>query len=125
MAARKGLSLYTKESSVGTLNITSLGAKEEVKIDNSPKKTLQKKGDFIYKYAICSLCTSALANRDASRVDDMLAILFPHMYEEPDYPIPVDTTATAADESVQDRIQVPTSNSTNVIAGPSRLPYNA
>ncbi|KIY69814.1 hypothetical protein CYLTODRAFT_420375 [Cylindrobasidium torrendii FP15055 ss-10] len=73
LAARRGLSLYTKENSVGTLHVGELEEKDESKeVDLSKDKkrggkTKALKGDFI------------------SKVDDMLAILFPHMYEETEY----------------------------------------
>lgn len=48
LAARQGLSLYTKENSAGTLNISSL-ADDDTKTVDSPRKKVQK-GDFISKY---------------------------------------------------------------------------
>lgn len=50
LAARQGLSLYTKENSAGTLNVSSLGMDAETKTVDSPVKKVQK-GDFIFKYA--------------------------------------------------------------------------
>jgi len=70
LAARQDLSLYTEENSHGTLNVTPFAADgNEKKVDNPGKKKAQK-GDFI------------------SKVDDMLAILFPHMYEDLEYLLP-------------------------------------
>lgn len=49
LAARQGLSLYTKENSAGTLNVSSLGMDSETKIVDSPVKKKVEKGDFIFK----------------------------------------------------------------------------
>lgn len=70
LAARKGLSLYTKANSIGTVSVSSFVNESDQIIDNPEKRKAQQKGDFIYK------------------VDDMLAILFPHMYEDLEYLLP-------------------------------------
>lgn len=49
LAARQGLSLYTKENSAGTLNVSSLGMDSETKTVDSPVKKKVEKGDFIFK----------------------------------------------------------------------------
>ncbi|KAJ7050573.1 SNF2 family N-terminal domain-containing protein [Mycena amicta] len=86
LAARQGLSLYTKENSVGSiLDVTSL-AEDETKKIRSPVKKKMQKGDFILK------------------IDDMLAILFPHCVEDVEYLLPEE-----AMEGVE----------TNAVAGPS------
>ncbi|KAF9007147.1 SNF2 family N-terminal domain-containing protein [Cyathus striatus] len=90
LAARQGLSLYTKENSAGTLNVSSFVNDNDKKAVDSPAKKAQK-GDFIYK------------------IDDMLAILFPHMFEEIDYLI-------ANDENAYMDV-----SGTSAIAGTSRL----
>lgn len=75
LAARQDLSLYTRDRSEGTLDLTSftnLNA-EKPKVDAPGKKKVKdkaQKGDFIFK------------------VDDMLAVLFPHMYEDVEYLLP-------------------------------------
>jgi hypothetical protein len=56
LAARQGLSLYTKENSAGTLNVSSLGMDAEEKTVDSPVKKVQK-GDFIFKYVHITLHT--------------------------------------------------------------------
>ncbi|KAL0068237.1 hypothetical protein AAF712_004622 [Marasmius tenuissimus] len=68
LAARQGLSLYTKDNAKGSLNST-FGNNTEKEVIEAPKKNAGKnqKGDFI------------------SKIDDMLAVLFPHMYEDPEY----------------------------------------
>ena len=82
LATRQGLSIYTQENSEGTLDLTSFSGitTEKPRID-APEKKAQKgaqKGDFIF------------------RVDDMLAILFPHMYEEVEYLLPEEEGAVAS-----------------------------
>ncbi|KAF7317918.1 SNF2 family helicase [Mycena kentingensis (nom. inval.)] len=94
LAARQGLSLYTKDHSEGSLNVASLAGDENKKIDASPKKNKrnvkgQQKGDFILS------------------LNDMLEILFPHMFEDFEYMV-----VEEAMEGVE---------STNAVAGPSRL----
>ncbi|KAG6849134.1 hypothetical protein H0H93_011044 [Arthromyces matolae] len=100
LAARQGLSLYTKENSAGTLNVAALSTDADAKIANSPKKlkkTVQK-GDFI------------------SNTDDMLAILFPHMYEELQFLIPEDESMAIPIDNANSNV-----NSIPQAAGPSRL----
>jgi len=50
--------------------VSPFAAEREQVIDSPEKRKAQQKGDFIYK------------------VDDMLAILFPHMFEDVEYLIP-------------------------------------
>jgi len=70
LAARKDLSLYTKDNSMGTVNVSSFAKADEQSVDDPDKKRSRQKGDFIYK------------------VEDMLGILFPHMVEELEYLLP-------------------------------------
>ncbi|KIK58778.1 hypothetical protein GYMLUDRAFT_45086 [Collybiopsis luxurians FD-317 M1] len=110
LAARQGLSLYTKKNSVGTLNVSSFASDKQI-ID-SPSKITKKaaKGDFIFK------------------VDDLLACLFPHMFEDLEYLLPPEdvvmsdvtnthplnpssTPAKGKGRAIQE----------NAVAGPSRL----
>lgn len=106
LAARKGLSLYTKENSSGSLNLSSFSKDSETAIDNPEKKKTLQKGDFIHK------------------VDDMLAILFPHMFEEIEYllPPPADITDRDVEMTGSDvpRCRVQTGIEINAVAGPSR-----
>ncbi|CAL1697614.1 unnamed protein product [Somion occarium] len=97
LAARQGLSLYTEDKSAGTLDVEPLKAamrpmdKNEV---DAPTKKVQK-GDFVFK------------------TDDMLAIFFPHLFEDIEYLItPDDTEARSSRHTRFD----------NAVAGPSRLP---
>ncbi|KAF9023793.1 hypothetical protein BDZ89DRAFT_1069602 [Hymenopellis radicata] len=104
MAARRGLSLYTKENSAGTLDVSSLNKAddEDKTIDVSSKKKNNQglKGDFI------------------SKVDDMLAILFPHMYEDLEFLLP----DADGDVAMEDHTSSSSSahEPVNAVAGPSR-----
>ncbi|KAG6844323.1 hypothetical protein H0H87_007807 [Tephrocybe sp. NHM501043] len=100
LAARQGLSLYTTENSAGSLNVSALSTEADTKIVDSPKKVKKKilKGDFIFK------------------MDDMLAILFPHMYEELEFLIHEDAEMESPSVSPAKSLE------TNAIAGPSRFP---
>ena len=105
LAARKGLSLYTKENSSGSLNVSSFSKDSETAIDNPEKRKTLQRGDFIHK------------------VDDMLAILFPHMFEEIEYLLPpsniTDRDVQMTESDVPRRAQ--TGIEINAIAGPSRV----
>ncbi|KAJ7132049.1 SNF2 family N-terminal domain-containing protein [Mycena epipterygia] len=95
LAARQGTSIYTKSNSVGSiLNVSSLDG--EKKVVDSPAKKVQK-GDFIFK------------------IDDMLAILFPHMFEDVEYLIPAEEDVLMVDAAG------PSSSAVNAVAGPSRI----
>ncbi|KAF4586100.1 hypothetical protein EYR38_010373 [Pleurotus pulmonarius] len=76
LAARQGLSLYTKDNAAGTLNTAKFGATPQ---NATPAEAKAKKetikGDFIGK------------------IDDMLAVLFPHMYEDVEYLVDQDGDA--------------------------------
>ena len=128
LAARKGLSLYTTENAAGSLSIASLAVSAEEKIDNSPKKMIQKKGDFIFKFVPPVVCPPKCSTLMSFiiiiiRLDDMLAILFPHMYEEIEFLIPPDDVAM---NGVENGGGISTGNKggsqvVNAVAGPSRL----
>lgn len=52
LAVKRGLSLYTKENCVGTLNLTSLVADASMNEEGSPNKKIRaqaRKGDFIIR----------------------------------------------------------------------------
>ncbi|KAJ3901958.1 SNF2 family N-terminal domain-containing protein [Lentinula edodes] len=70
LAARQGLSLYTKANSAGTLNISSFANGKQAIESPAKKNSKAVKGDFI------------------SKIDDMLAVLFPHMFEDLEYLLP-------------------------------------
>ncbi|KAL5520312.1 hypothetical protein ACEPAG_9526 [Sanghuangporus baumii] len=111
LAAKRGLSLYTKDHATGTVQVTSFEMDQNDKIDspvrNNRRQKAGQKGDFIFK------------------ADDMLAILFPHLFEDVEYLLPeemnvdVDGVGMVNDgdfdvDGVGDVNEQP-------IAGPSRL----
>jgi len=49
LAARNGLSLYTKDRSAGTLDVSSFSQENDQKEVDAPTKKLKQKGDFIFK----------------------------------------------------------------------------
>lgn len=60
LAARQGLSLYTKNNSAGSLNVTSFATDSQKKLVDSPTKSSKKgqpvqKGDFIFKCVVSLL----------------------------------------------------------------------
>jgi hypothetical protein len=61
LGARKGLSLFTKDSADTMLDIMKFSEQDKQPVDGAKK--LQRKGDFVAK------------------ADDMLASLFPHLYD--------------------------------------------
>ena len=112
LAARKGLSLYTKDNSIGTISVSPFAKESEQIIDNPEKRKAQQKGDFIYK------------------VDDMLAILFPHMFEDLEYLLPSSEESDFGQASSVDVEMVDATRNVrcggvelNAEAGPSRLRY--
>ncbi|KAG1893017.1 SNF2 family N-terminal domain-containing protein [Suillus fuscotomentosus] len=103
LAARQGLSLYTKDNSAGTLNLTPFAMDAGKKtVESSGKKNQAQKGDFIFK------------------VNDMLAILFPHMFEEIQYLLPPEEPS---DEIAMEVEPTGRREQLNAEAGPSRLPF--
>ncbi|KAF9261015.1 hypothetical protein L218DRAFT_981084 [Marasmius fiardii PR-910] len=122
LAARQGHSLYTKENAMGSLNSSFTNNTEKQAIEGALKKGASRtaaknqKGDFI------------------SKIDDMLAVLFPHMYEDIEYLIEPDqdvvmedmTNVVGSDRHLQTRRSMTISKSTsmdnvNAVAGPSRV----
>ncbi|KAG1857719.1 SNF2 family N-terminal domain-containing protein [Suillus subalutaceus] len=103
LAARQGLSLYTKDNSAGTLNLTPFAMDAGKKtVESSGKKKQVQKGDFIFK------------------VNDMLAILFPHMFEEIQYLLP---SEEPSDEIPMEVEPTGWNEQLNAEAGPSSLPF--
>ncbi|KAI0789257.1 SNF2 family N-terminal domain-containing protein [Abortiporus biennis] len=103
LAARQGQSLYTEDNSAGTLNTSPLGLESKKTVDSPTKKKVQK-GDFVFK------------------TDDMLAIFFPHLYEDLEYLLPPEEIGLIPTQS-ESMIPRPSSQtgSENAVAGPSRL----
>ncbi|KAJ3792161.1 hypothetical protein GGU11DRAFT_819104 [Lentinula aff. detonsa] len=100
LAARQGLSPYTKVNSAGTLNVSPF-ANEKPTIESLAKKNSKAvKGDFI------------------SKIDDMLAVrLFPLMFEDLEYLLPPEDVYTHYCSYPKCRPAV----QENAVAGPSRL----
>ncbi|KAH7882755.1 SNF2 family N-terminal domain-containing protein [Phlebopus sp. FC_14] len=108
LAARQGLSIYTKDNSAGSVNVTSFATDGQKKLVDPPKKGSKKdqqaqKGDFIFK------------------VDDMLAILFPHMFEEIQFLLPPDPDGPLNHSSTSEINSGIGPVPVNTEAGPSRL----
>ena len=111
LAARKGLSLYTKENSSGTVSVSPFAQDNEQDVDDPEKRKSIQKGDFIHK------------------VDDMLSILFPHMFEDLEYLLPPSILSGGTDVVEGDigvfgstsQQSIPRGAQENAIAGPSRL----
>ncbi|KAI9061801.1 hypothetical protein FKP32DRAFT_1594010 [Trametes sanguinea] len=106
LAAKQGLSLYTRENAAGTLNVTPFAVDTDKKKVDAPSKKVQK-GDFVYK------------------TDDMLAILFPHLYEDIEYLLPPEELGQQANNQRDNGSGMEGQQSSepreNAIAGPSRL----
>lgn len=106
--------MYTRENSKGTVSISPFNQEKEEAIDDPAERKMKQKGDFIYK------------------VDDMLAILFPHMFEDTEFLLPPNALEPSSSRNhgedvvmVDDR-QEDSRNSehVNAVAGPSRLSYD-
>ena len=113
LAARKGLSLYTRENSKGTISVSPFNRENEEAIDDPATRKVLQKGDFIYK------------------VDDMLAILFPHMFEDTEFLLPPSALALSQTDTLEDVEMTDAHGQSsqsaayvshvNAVAGPSRL----
>ncbi|KAI0776695.1 SNF2 family N-terminal domain-containing protein [Trametes elegans] len=110
LASKQGLSLYTKDKAAGTLNVTPFAAEGDKKQVDAPAKKVQK-GDFVYK------------------TEDMLAILFPHLYEDIEYLLPPEELGEVSVGDVPSRFMEASSSNAqqrttrvqeNAVAGPSR-----
>lgn len=112
LAARQGKSLYTKENAAGTLNPTRLDLNSDQKVVDSPTKQKNaQKGDFVFK------------------TEDMLAIFFPHLFEDIEYLIPAEELGLETSGSQPSQVSEPPvpartrqqARFENAVAGPSRL----
>lgn len=112
LAAKRGLSLYTKENAVGTLNTSPFANEANKETVDAPSKKKDQKGDFISKWV--PLHAVVFRSLILYRIDDMLAILFPHMYEEERYLIPDGV------EDVEDDVVMEEAQPSMPVAGPSR-----
>ncbi|KZT00238.1 uncharacterized protein LAESUDRAFT_816623 [Laetiporus sulphureus 93-53] len=108
LAARRGQSLYTKDNSAGTVDVTPFAVASDKTVVDSPSRKVQK-GDFVFK------------------TDDMLAIFFPHLFEDIEYLLDSDTSEVnipSEDHGMQTPPQQEHSSQyVNAIAGPSRLSF--
>ncbi len=122
LAARQGLSLYTKENSAGTLTSGPITAPTKRAVDAPAKKA--QKGDFVYK-SVCERHLYSSVHSIPSRTDDMLAIFFPHLFEDIAYLLPQEEPVASIDQVARDSSQEPqvrrSARFVNAEAGPSRL----
>jgi E3 ubiquitin-protein ligase SHPRH len=109
--------LYTKENAWGTISVSAFAQENDQAVDEVARekrsgKDNKNRGDFIYK------------------VDDMLAILFPHMFEEVEYLLPTASVAPdTQDVEMRDVFEGANHEAPrrvagsegNAVAGPSRL----
>lgn len=114
LAARQGLSLYTKENSAGNLTNAALAA--------TTKGKSGQKGDFISRYVINSGWTDRVLNALLSgSAEDMLAILFPHLFEDLEYLVPPNGDVSMEDAVIANMAEGMSRVHMNAEAGPSRL----
>jgi len=113
LAARQGLSLYTKENSASNLTNAALAS--------TTKGKSGQKGDFISRYAINVNGTGRMLNVLPNSAEDMLAILFPHLFEDLEFLIPPENDVMMDDAAVADVARRVSQIHVNAEAGPSRL----
>ena len=115
LAARQGLSLYTQENSAGNLTNVALAS--------TTKGKSGQKGDFISRYATLIDRTGGGSNIDSlpDSAEDMLAILFPHLFEDLEFLVPLEHDVTMDDAFVTDAAGGVSQMYVNAEAGPSRL----
>lgn len=113
LAARQGLSLYTKENSAGNLTNVALAS--------TTKGKGGQKGDFISRYVIPTDGTGERLTLWADSAEDMLAILFPHLFEDLEFLVPPENDVTMGDTVVADVVEGVSQMYVNAEAGPSRL----
>ncbi|OBZ74793.1 putative ATP-dependent helicase IRC20 [Grifola frondosa] len=102
LAARQGQSLYTRDNSAGTLNATAFAMNTDKSKVDAPTKKVQK-GDFVYK------------------TDDMLAIFFPHLFEDIEYLLAPEDIGLQTSDLALSPSPSPDRQPRNAVAGPSRL----
>ena len=130
LAAKRGLSLYTKDHAVGTLQVTSFDMDDAGQAgpydgNKSNRKQKGQKGDFILKWVQAE--THRVSFRSlmvpSHRSDDMLAVLFPHLFEDTEYLVPQSEAANGLtfdfDETIPEDATM--DYDTLPVAGPSRL----
>ena len=113
LAARSGQSLYTKDNAAGTLTAGPITAPDKHSIDAPRKAKSAQKGDFVFKYVAFEHRTRHFSEH-FYRTDDMLAILFPHLFEDIEFLVPWEYSNSQINLHTSAAGSQPT-------AGPSRL----
>lgn len=134
--------MYTKDKAAGTLDVTSFSLdNDQSAVESAAKmKKSQQKGDFIFKYVFFPAWIQSDCDVEFHlRIDDMLAVLFPHMFEDVEYLIGEDaangisndiemadgTTVNGSAEMsppINGASKSSPNGRENAVAGPSRLP---
>ena len=136
LAAKHGRSLYTKDHAVGTVKVTPFEMDKKVSGDSqikTNKKQKGQKGDFILRWVCGSILfapffTPHINQSDRQyagtdpifwmcRTDDMLAILFPHLFEDIEFLVPWEYSNSQINLHTSAAGSQPT-------AGPSRLGWH-
>ena len=113
LAARKGLSLYTKGNSAGNLPNFALASTTRGKGG--------QKGDFISRYGTNTTRMGWMLIIVLDSAEDMLAILFPHLFEDLEFLVPPQHDMVMDDAVVTDVSEGISHMHVNAEAGPSRL----
>ncbi|PCH42935.1 hypothetical protein WOLCODRAFT_90057 [Wolfiporia cocos MD-104 SS10] len=101
LAARRGQSLYTKDNAAGTVDFAAFTLDAGKKTIDTPTKKAAK-GDFVFKK------------------EDMLAIFFPHLFEDIKYLVDEDNDSRGQ-TAPRSKIMRVDRQHTNAVGGPSRL----
>ena len=113
LAARQGLSLYTKENSAGNLTNAALAS--------TTKGKSGQKGDFISRYETNTNRAANMLTALPDSAEDMLAILFPHLFEDLEFLLPPENDVMMDDAVVTGVAEGISQIHVNAEAGPSRL----
>ena len=113
LAARQGLSLYTKENSAGNLTNVALAS--------TTKGKSGQKGDFISRYAGQHLPNGQDVDFSLTSAEDMLAILFPHLFEDLEFMVSPEDDVMMDEAVVEDVADGVSQMHVNAEAGPSRV----
>ena len=106
--------MYTKENSAGNLTNVALAS--------TTKGKSGQKGDFISRHVTSTSRTSqVLTFVSLNSAEDMLAILFPHLFEDLEFLIPPEDDVMMDDAVVADVAEGVSQMHVNAEAGPSRL----
>lgn len=105
--------MYTKENAAGNLTNVALAS--------TTKGKSGQKGDFISR---CVTLTGRTGQELTLRLDsaeDMLAILFPHLFEDLEFLVPPENDVFMSEAFVEDVAEGVSQMHVNAEAGPSRL----